>query len=109
MTILGTRISATLAAFALFLLGCGDGGNGTNPASCDENPLRTGLTAEQTGVSVDAFDCAILESASVIDSMGAVIDRSAISRREFAAPISVQSNLSHSSIGPAPAWSAARC
>jgi hypothetical protein len=26
-------------------------------ASCSPDPLRTGLTAQQTGVSVDAFDC----------------------------------------------------
>jgi hypothetical protein len=65
MTNLDTRISATLAAFALLLYGCSDGGGGgsgtPNPASCDTDPLRTGLTAEQTGVSVDAFDCAILD------------------------------------------------
>ena len=35
----------------------GDGGS----ASCTTNPLHTGLTAMQTGVSVDAFDCAILQ------------------------------------------------
>jgi len=29
--------------------------------TCNPDPLRTGLTAQQTGVSVDAFDCAILK------------------------------------------------
>jgi hypothetical protein len=29
--------------------------------SCAADPLHTGLTAQQTGVSVDAFDCPILE------------------------------------------------
>jgi hypothetical protein len=53
------------------LLGCSnaasttDGGTGTGDsgggASCATDPLRTGLTAMQTGVSVDAFDCPILE------------------------------------------------
>jgi hypothetical protein len=56
--------------------GCGDGaGSGpvdpavdtgpaqdtyTPPTKCDSDPLRTGLVAKQTGVSVDAFDCEIL-------------------------------------------------
>lgn len=35
----------------------GEGGG----SSCASDPLRTGLTAMQTGVSVDAFDCPILE------------------------------------------------
>ncbi len=39
---------------------------GTSPeagpsGSCSSDPLHTGLTAQQTGVSVDAFDCPILE------------------------------------------------
>jgi hypothetical protein len=29
--------------------------------SCDTDPLKTNLTAQQTGVSVDAFDCPILK------------------------------------------------
>jgi Transglycosylase SLT domain len=29
--------------------------------ACSPDPLHTGLTAQQTGVSVDAFDCAILQ------------------------------------------------
>ncbi len=35
-----------------------------NPGSCSPDPLHTGLTAQQTGVSVDAFDCPILEWAA---------------------------------------------
>jgi hypothetical protein len=35
------------------------GGDGA-PGSCDTDPLKTGLTAQQTGVSVDAFDCSVL-------------------------------------------------
>ena len=29
--------------------------------TCSPDPLKTGLTAQQTGVSVDAFDCSILK------------------------------------------------
>src|SRR4051812_50119030 len=68
------RITLHVAAMlALLLVGCsGNGGGGTsssnttgssgttNPGSCDTDPLHTGLTAVQTGVSVDAFDCPIL-------------------------------------------------
>jgi len=40
----------------------GDGGPvAVDAGSCATDPLRTGLTAMQTGVSVDAFDCPILE------------------------------------------------
>jgi Transglycosylase SLT domain len=39
----------------------GDGGTTVTSGSCDTDPLHTGLTAQQTGVSVDAFDCSILE------------------------------------------------
>jgi phosphate/sulfate permease len=35
-----------------------------NTGSCSPDPLHTGLTAQQTGVSVDAFDCPILEWAA---------------------------------------------
>jgi hypothetical protein len=34
------------------------------PGSCSPDSLHTGLTAQQTGVSVDAFDCPILEWAA---------------------------------------------
>src|SRR5580692_5779569 len=43
--------------------GRGEGG-ATMSGSCTPDPLHTGLTAEQTGVSVDAFDCPILEWAA---------------------------------------------
>jgi hypothetical protein len=39
----------------------GGGGAVVDAGSCATDPLRTGLTAQQTGVSVDAFDCPILE------------------------------------------------
>jgi Transglycosylase SLT domain len=38
----------------------GSGTGGSGGGSCGADPLHTGLTAEQTGVSVDAFDCPIL-------------------------------------------------
>lgn len=37
-----------------------DGGPTPTPATCDATKLHTGLVAPQTGVSADAFDCAIL-------------------------------------------------
>jgi hypothetical protein len=73
---LQTRRSAKTALLTLALLSCGcgnGGGTGSDAAlggdaaslgSCDPDPLRTGLTAVQTGVSVDAFDCQILEWAA---------------------------------------------
>lgn len=39
----------------------GTGGGTITPGSCDPDPLKTGLVAQQTGVSVDIADCAILE------------------------------------------------
>ncbi len=51
--------------------GSGTGGSGTGgaagsgtggaPGTCTTDPLKTGLTAQQTGVSVDKFDCEILK------------------------------------------------
>lgn len=40
--------------------GAGGSGGGWS-ASCDPDPLKTGLVAEQTGVSVDVADCPILK------------------------------------------------
>ena len=40
----------------------GDGGGGSG--SCATDPLKTGLVAQQTGVSVDSFDCSILDWAA---------------------------------------------
>ena len=39
----------------------GQGGTDGGSGGCSPDPLHTGLTAQQTGVSVDAFDCPILE------------------------------------------------
>jgi hypothetical protein len=49
---------------AAMLAACGHGGGAPADAisgSCDLDPLRTGLVAQQTGVSVDAFDCQVLQ------------------------------------------------
>ncbi|MFO0738301.1 MAG: transglycosylase SLT domain-containing protein [Labilithrix sp.] len=40
--------------------GRSDAGGVTPATGCDASKLRTGLVAKQTGVNVDAFDCAIL-------------------------------------------------
>ncbi len=39
----------------------GAGGSGGTSTSCNPDILATGMTAQQTGVSVDAFDCEILK------------------------------------------------
>jgi len=39
--------------------GGGDPAGGDDVPTCDADPLQTGLTAVQTGISVDAFDCAL--------------------------------------------------
>jgi hypothetical protein len=52
---------AALVVTALALFGCSSKSSGAaSPGSCDPDTLHTGLTAVQTGVSVDAFDCPIL-------------------------------------------------
>jgi len=56
--------------------GGGDGGAPNDAAaspdtytsgSCDTDPLKTGLVAQQTGVSVDAFDCSVLKWSAQYD------------------------------------------
>ncbi|MBK7582994.1 MAG: hypothetical protein IPI67_22710 [Myxococcales bacterium] len=39
----------------------GSGGGVITPGSCDPDPLKTGLVAQQTGVSADVADCSILK------------------------------------------------
>ena len=41
--------------------GGGGSGGGYTPETCAKDPLKTGLVAEQTGVSVDVADCSILK------------------------------------------------
>jgi hypothetical protein len=76
------RIACSVVlTLGLFALGCGsdDGGGaasggsggaggsggggtgGTTAATCTTDPLKTGLVAQQTGVSVDVADCSILK------------------------------------------------
>jgi len=71
-----THVLLTLAVFAIGCSGGDEGGANPGPAdtgvpgdtasgiTCTTDPLRTGLVAKQTGVSVDAFDCAILHFAT---------------------------------------------
>jgi hypothetical protein len=57
------RFACTLVILAA--CGGGGGGGGGGPVgTCDEHPLQTGLVAQQTGVSADAFDCEILTSSA---------------------------------------------
>ncbi|MBI5531150.1 MAG: lytic transglycosylase domain-containing protein [Deltaproteobacteria bacterium] len=63
--------------------GAGQGGGGgsggtTNPGTCDPDPLKTGLVAQQTGVSVDAFDCAILRAVAKYGEPDAMIFKAII-------------------------------
>jgi len=78
-----------------------DGGAG----SCSPDPLRTGLTAQQTGVSVDAFDCPILEWAAKFGEPDPMI---------FKAIIYVESRFDDTAVacpnlpcGTPPGWTAA--
>ena len=54
----------------LLVIGCGGGGSSApdaTPGICVHDDLKTGLTAQQTGVSVDSFDCEILQWAAHYD------------------------------------------
>jgi hypothetical protein len=81
-----------------------DGGAG----SCSPDPLRTGLTAQQTGVSVDAFDCPILEWAAKFGEPDPMI---------FKAIIYVESRFQFDAVGctgnsgccPQSNWTPAEC
>lgn len=55
-----------------------DGGGTVPTGSCDGDPLRTGLVAEQTGVSVDAFDCQILAETAANHEPDAMIFKALI-------------------------------
>jgi hypothetical protein len=50
-----------IAVAATLIVACG--GDDTTPidTTCMTDPLHTGLVAQQTGVSVDAFDCPIMQ------------------------------------------------
>lgn len=67
----------------------GDSGPVTGDAeACAEDPLHTGLTAQQTGVSVDVDDCAILQWTAAYGEPDAMIFKAIIyveSRFDYAA------------------------
>lgn len=71
----------------------GDMGSPTgdaSPATCETDPLRTGLVAQQTGVSADAFDCEILQWAAASGEPDPMIVK---------AMIYVESRFDHTSAG----------
>jgi Transglycosylase SLT domain len=61
-------------SLVVIAFGCGGGGGGGGGGShvdapaissdCQTDALRTGLVAQQTGVAIDTFDCAILTAAA---------------------------------------------
>lgn len=77
-----------LGAVGLLASGCGNGSGFVNDGSCDPDPLETGLVAEQTGVSADVADCAILEWTAEYDEPDPMIVKAMIygeSRFDYAA------------------------
>jgi hypothetical protein len=62
---------------AVALAGCG-GGSGPNLTSCTPDPLKTGIVAQQTGVSADAFDCDIVTWAAHYDEPDPMIFKAII-------------------------------
>lgn len=56
----------------------GDAVGDVAPGSCMPDPLHTGLVAQQTGVSVDAFDCPILEWSAAYDEPDPMIFKAII-------------------------------
>ncbi len=69
--------------------GSGDGGVTGDSGSCPAvDPLKTGLIAQQTGVSVDSFDCPILQWAAAYNEPDPMIFKAIIyveSRFDYAA------------------------
>ena len=57
----------------------GDGGPvAVDAGACSPDPLHTGLVAQQTGVSVDAFDCPILQWTATYNEPDAMIFKAII-------------------------------
>ncbi|HEY3233368.1 MAG TPA: transglycosylase SLT domain-containing protein [Polyangiaceae bacterium] len=97
---LGWKMLATFGAAAVFLYACGSGdkanatggpgtggtsagGSGGSGAtgigpSCATDPLKTGLVAQQTNISVDAFDCQILKYTAQYNEPDAMIFKAII-------------------------------
>ncbi len=83
----------------------GQGDAGAPDGSCSPDPLKTGLVAVQTGVSVDAFDCQVLEWAATYQEPDPMI---------FKAIIYVESRFDDTAVacsndpcGTPPGWTAA--
>jgi hypothetical protein len=105
-----TRAGALYAALAA---ACGSGGTHNtgdgsgSGGSCATDPLKTGLVAQQTGVSVDSFDCEVLTWTAAYHEPDAMI---------FKAIMYVESRFDHASVacpnlpcGMPTGWTAAEC
>jgi hypothetical protein len=101
------RSASVLALLALGIHGCGDdpvwsfatlnlvpvdGGVPLSAAqtACTPDPLKTGLTATQTGISADAYDCIILKYTAELGEPDAMI---------FKAIIYVESRFDYIAVG----------
>lgn len=85
----------------------GSGHAGAPPSTtCASDPLRTGLVAQQTGVSVDSFDCEILKYTAQYNEPDAMI---------FKAIIYVESRFNYTAVGcpntcgTPPGWTPDEC
>lgn len=83
-----------LWAVGMSTLGCSDGetqsstGGTYTPETCDSDPLKTGIVAQQTGVSADIADCSILKWAAQYNEPDPMIIKAMIygeSRFDYAA------------------------
>lgn len=80
-----------LVIVGLQAIGCGDAAAPPGklvPETCDVDPLKTGIVAEQTGVSADIADCSILKWADDYNEPDPMIIKAMIygeSRFDFAA------------------------
>src|SRR5262245_49467645 len=78
----GALFGSGLMLLSLSLSACGGGGVGGTgaggAAACDSDPLHTGLGAQQTGVSVDSFDCQILDATAKYGEPDAMIFKAII-------------------------------
>jgi hypothetical protein len=108
-------MGASLLAIAFAATGCQPaqpctaGGPGTTePGPCDPDPLLTNLPPLWNGLSVDIYDCPILEYTAQYGELDAMI---------FKAMIKVESNFEYDAVGctgngpccPEIGWTAAEC
>lgn len=55
-----------MRAWVLLVAACGSSSSDPPPVStdCADHPLETGIIAQQTGISADAFDCEVLDASA---------------------------------------------